>query len=210
MATRQDQVDRVVEQVVAPHALGHPHRVLPPLVPEHQVDVAQRQRRQRLLGLPVDHLAAQPRRLAREPSDRGQRDLQRDGFKAGDPPPAGDGARCGGQVRLGERGALEQRLGVVHQHKCRVGEAHAAPGPLQQRHAGLALEHGELLRHRRRGELERVGDRRDRPPLVQLAQEAEAAERQHREAMLLNERQKSESMLTLGCGRIDACALPGP
>ena len=86
----------------------------------------------------------------------------------------------GGQVGLGERGALEQRLGVLDQHERRIGQAHAAAGPLQQRHAGLALEHRELLRDGRRRELERVGDRGDRSALVELAQQAQAAQVEHR------------------------------
>ena len=45
--------------------------------------------------------------------------------------------------------------------------------------AGLALERGQLLRHRRGRELRRVGDRRDRPALVELAEEAHAAEVEH-------------------------------
>ena len=80
-----------------------------------------------------------------------------------------------GEVGLGERRALEQRVGVPDEHQRGVGQPHAAAGALEQRHAGLALEHRELLRDGRRRELQRVGDRGDRPALVQLAQQAQAA-----------------------------------
>ena len=81
---------------------------------------------------------------------------------------------------------VEQRLGVLDQHERRVGQAHAAAGALEQPHAGLALEHRELLRDGRRRELERVGDGGDRPALVQLAQQAEAVDVEHRAATLPN------------------------
>ena len=61
---------------------------------------------------------------------------------------------------------------------------HAAPWALEQAHAGLALEHRELLRDGRRREPQGVGDRGDRPALVQLAQQSQAAEVEHRAATL--------------------------
>ena len=89
-----------------------------------------------------------------------------------------------GEVGLGERGALEQRVGVIDEHQRRVGQPHAAAGPLEQGHARLALEQRELLRDRRRRELQRVGDRGDRPALLELAQQPQSAEIEHREAKL--------------------------
>jgi len=55
---------------------------------------------------------------------------------------------------------------VIDQHERHVGQAHAAAGAIEQTHAGLALARRELLRHRRRRELQRVGDRGDRAALV--------------------------------------------
>ena len=95
------------------------------------------------------------------------------------------------------------------EHQRRVGQAHAAPGALEQPHAGLALEHRELLGDGGRRELERVGDGGDRPALVQLAQQAQAAEVEHRAGTLLNQRQKSESLLTLGRGTMPAVRSSG-
>jgi hypothetical protein len=68
---------------------------------------------------------------------------------------------------------------VPYEHERGVGQPHAAAGALEQRDAGLALEHRELLGDRRRRELQRVGDRGDRSALAQLAQQAEAAEMEH-------------------------------
>lgn len=61
----------------------------------------------------------------------------------------------------------------------RVGEANASSRSLEQRHARLALEHRELLGDGRRRELERVRDSGNRPALVQLVQQAQAAEVKH-------------------------------
>ena len=56
-----------------------------------------------------------------------------------------------------------------------------------ERETGVTLlEHRELLRHGRRAPVHPVGDGRDRAPLVQLSQQPQAAEVEHREAMLLN------------------------
>ena len=52
------------------------------------------------------------------------------------------------QLRLGHRGALQQDRRVPGQDERRIGEPDAAAGPLQQRHARLALELRELLGHR--------------------------------------------------------------
>ena len=61
----------------------------------------------------------------------------------------------------------------------RVGQAHAAAGALEQRHARLALEDRQLLGDRGGRELQRVGDRGDRPAGGELAQQADAAEVEH-------------------------------
>ena len=42
-------------------------------------------------------------------------------------------------------GALEQHVGVLHQHQRRVGQPHPAAGALEQPHPGLALQHRQLL-----------------------------------------------------------------
>ena len=181
---RQDEMDGIAEELVALQPRRHPQRLVQPLVTEHEVDLAQRESGQRLLGLGLDQLAAQPRRIGRQRLHRRQGEPQRHGLKAGDPPAARDGAGSRGQIGLGERGARQQRLGVVDQHERRVGQPHAATGALEQLHAGLALEHRELLRDGRRRELERVGDCSDRLSFVQLAQEAQAVDVEHRAATL--------------------------
>ena len=70
--------------------------------------------------------------------------------------------------------------------RTRAGSVRRTPRPARSSsaHAGLALEHRELLRDGRRRELQGVGDRGDRPAIVQLAQQAQAAEIEHCEATL--------------------------
>jgi hypothetical protein len=175
----QDEVDRIAQQLMAHQAGGQPPGLVLPLVTQHEVDVAQRQRGQRILGLGLDHLAAQLRRVAAERVHRRQREAQRRGLEAGDAGAAGDGAGGRGQVGLGEGRALEQRIGVADQDEGGIGQAHAPPGALEQRYAGLALEDRELLGDGRRRELQGVRDRGDRPALAELAQQAEASEVEH-------------------------------
>ena len=160
---------------------GQRARLVLPLVAEHEVDVAERERGQRLLGLGLDQLAAQPRRVARERLHRRQR---RAAARPTGTPRCAPGRRrvpaAAARSASASAGALEQRVGVLDQHERGVGQPHAAAGALEQRHAGLALEHRELLGDGRRRELQRVGDRGDRAALVQLAQQAQAAEVEHR------------------------------
>jgi hypothetical protein len=73
----------------------------------------------------------------------------------------------------------EDGLGVADQDSAGRGKGHAPTGALEQRHAGLALEGGELLRHGGRGVRESVGDRRDRSPVRQFEQQPESAHVDH-------------------------------
>ena len=78
-------------------------------------------------------------------------------------PPSRDRAGSHGEVGLRDRRSLEQHLGVADEHECGVGQPRRGGRTFsQQRDAGLPLEHRELLRDRRRRELQRVGDRRPR------------------------------------------------
>ena len=165
---------------MAGEAGGQPQRLVLPLVAEHEVDVAERERGQRLLGLGLDQLAAQPRRLAPSARSPGSRACIATDWKAAIRARPVTVPAAAARSASARRGALEQRLGVLDQHERRVGQPHAAAGPLEQLHAGLALEHRELLRDGRGRELQRVGDGGDRPALVQFAQQPQAAELEHR------------------------------
>jgi hypothetical protein len=179
VAVRQDEADRIGAEVFAVHP-GRPRmRLVLPLVGQHEVDVAERERGQRLLGLGLDQLAPQRRGLAGERLHRRDGEPERDGLEGGDPAAPGDPAGGGRQLGLGELGPLEQRGRVTDEDERRVGEPDAASRRFEQRHAGLPLEHRELLGDSRRGELERFGHRCDRPSRVELVEEPEAAQIEH-------------------------------
>ena len=140
MTLGEEDVHRVVEEVEAGHAVRQPQRLVLPLVAQHDVHVPQRQGRQRLLGLRLDELAAQPRRALAQRLHCRQRQPDRHRLEARDPGAALN--RSGGrrQVGLGKRGPLQQRLRVLDEDERGVGEPHAAAGPLEQGHARLALQ----------------------------------------------------------------------
>ena len=93
MPDRQDEVDGVSQELVALHACRQRQWLVLPLVAEDDVDVADRQCGQRLLGLCLDELAAQPRRVAPKRGDRRQGEAQRRGLnlRPGDVTAAGCG-----------------------------------------------------------------------------------------------------------------------
>jgi drug/metabolite transporter (DMT)-like permease len=205
----QDEPDRVVPEVLAVDAGGSRERLVLPLVGEHEIDVSERERRQRLLGFGFDELAAEVGRVARELLHRRHGEVERDRLEGGDPPRAGDPARSRRQLGLGELGALEQRICVTYQDECGVGQPDASPGRLEQRHSRLALEHGELLGDGRRRELQCVGDRGDRAARVQLVQQAEPAKVEHSQATLPNSRYQPESLLRNVVGTIGTMSPTG-
>jgi hypothetical protein len=127
MAGREDEADGVVQEVVAAQPGRDAPRPVAPFVADDEIDVAERERGQRVLGLGLDELAAKPRRVAGQRLHRRQRDAQRDRLEAGDPRAPGHRARGRGEVRLGPRGALEQRARMCDEDERRVGQAHAAP-----------------------------------------------------------------------------------
>ena len=124
-----------------------------------------------------------------------------------DDPAHGAGGR-GRQVGLGALDAGEQRLGVGDEHERGIGEPQPAPRGLEQRRARLALQHAELLRHRRRAVRQRLRHRADRPAAVQLVQQAKPAEVEHRSTSSHGTVRK-RPLLSMGRGRMmRACAAP--
>jgi hypothetical protein len=119
----------VAVELVAVDA-GQPRvRLLLPLVGQHEVDAAEGELGQGVLGLGLHELATQARRLARERRHGRHGDAQRGGLEGGDAAAPDHACRAGGQLGLGQLGAVEQRPGVVDQHQRGVGETHAAAGP---------------------------------------------------------------------------------
>ena len=168
-----------MEEILAVDRDEARERLVLPLVADDQVDVADGQRRQRLLRLGLDQLAAEVRCVARERLHRGDGKVERGRLEGGDARPAGDTPRHRGELRLGTFRPLEQRVGVTDEDERRVGQADTAAGALEERDARLALEHRELLRDGGGGEAKRFGHGGDRPARLELAKQPEAVEVQH-------------------------------
>jgi hypothetical protein len=69
---------------------------------------------------------------------------------------------------------------VPQQHPPGVGQTPVAPGALEQRHAGLALEDRELLRHGRERVANGVSDGADGTADVELTQQPQSSKVEHR------------------------------
>ena len=195
MLGREHELHRLAPEVVALHAERAGEGLALPLVGQDEVEVAERQRRQRLLGLGFHELAAQLGRLERQALHRRHGEAERRRLERGDPGPAGHAPRRRGQLGLRQLRALEQGAGVADEDQRGVGEPHAAPGRLEQRHSRLALQHGELLGDGGGRELERVGHRGDRAAGVQLVEQPQPAQVEHSQVTLLHLPNEAELFL---------------
>ena len=166
-------------------------RLVLPLVGEHEVDVPERERGQRLLGLGLDELAAQVRRVARE------RPHRRDARAASRPTGtrrSGRGRRRCPRPPASSASASSARSSSASAWRTSTSAASVRRTPRPARSSsgtpGLALEHRELLGDGGRRELQRVGDGGDRAARVQLVQQAQPAEVEHSLGTLLIQRQE--------------------
>ena len=175
----QDQVHRVLEQVVVGDAVGPAILRLAGAEGDGEVDVARLQGRHRGLGLVHRHGELDTGMLLGEAGDRDGHDRRRRGLEGGHPEAApaepGDGLELG--LRLAELG--EDGVGVAHDGLAGVREADAAGTALDQRGAGLALERRDLLGDGGLGEGERLGRGGERAPGGDLAQHAHTADVEH-------------------------------
>ena len=112
--------------------------------------------------------------LERRHGERGRGGLER-GHAHG----AAHLAGLGGELGLDLLDAREQLAGALHERAAGVGQLEPPADLAEQLDAGLALELGELLRHRRRREGERLGRARDRALGGELAQHGQSARVQH-------------------------------
>ncbi len=99
--------------------------------------------------------------------------VRADAYRAAEPAPRGDESRVG---RL-QRG--EDDLGVPDQRHPGGGQGDPPTGPLQQRHAGLALQRGELLGHGGRRLGVRLGHGGDGAEVGKIPQQAQATDVKH-------------------------------
>ena len=118
--------------------------------------------------------------VACEPLEGGQHDVARGGLEGGYAHPAAHLPGVRRQLGLHLLHAREQLVAAFHERASRIGELEPAPDLHEQLGARLALELGELLGDRRRGEGECLGRAGDRAVGGEVAQDGEAAGVEHR------------------------------
>ncbi len=144
----EDEAHPLAQQPLAGQA-GRPRpRDAEVLLGDEDVERLEPQGGQRRLELGLDELDAQGGVGRRDGAQRGGDDPQRRGLERGDADRAADDAARRRQRGLGLLGPPQQRVGVLGEDPSRGGEAHAAPGRLEQRHPRLALQGGQALRDR--------------------------------------------------------------
>ena len=154
------------------------------LLRDHEVELAEPEQRDRVLGLELARVDLELRVRAREPADRGRQQRAVRAREGGGAQDAGDVRALARERGLGGLELAQHRLRARDELRPRGREAAGAAGALEQLHAGLALERGELLGDGRRRVAERVGGGGDRAAAGELAQDAEAADVEHAEAQL--------------------------
>lgn len=130
---------------MAVDAVGACARLMRPLVGEHEIEVAQGQRGERLLWFGLDQLTAQLRCGLSEYGQRRRGYLERHGLEGRDSCTTDRGPVDGSEISLGLLGSVEQHLCVTDQDKRRVGQPDASAGALEECDSGFALENGQLL-----------------------------------------------------------------
>ena len=84
------------------------------------------------------------------------------------------------EVGPGAGEQVDHRVGVVAERLAGAGEDDPARRTVEQRRAGLAFEHGQLLRDGRRGQAQRAGRAGDRAAPPDLAEQAQPADVEQR------------------------------
>ena len=155
-------------------------RVLGVLLSDHEIERAVPGLAQRRLGLVLHHLDPQGRKLLPQHAQHLGHDAEHGGLEHRHPDRARDlgVAAVQGGLRALESG--EQLFGLDHERsRCR-GQLEPPAGLAQQGDSGLALERRELLRHGRRGVAERFGDRCDGAASLQLPEQSQSFDLEHR------------------------------
>ena len=87
--------------------------------------------------------------------------------------------RAAASAAVAPSSAARTASACADEHRAGRGERDPPAGARQQRHAGLPFQGGELLRHRRRGVVVRLGDGGDRAAVGEVAQEPQPADVEH-------------------------------
>ena len=183
VALRDREHERVAAQLaLLERRVARARRVVV-LLRQHHVDVASRSAGSALLGLGLHELALQLGVARLERAERGDHERVRGGLEGRDPHAAGDRRRRS-LARSASAASSRAITASAWTTSRRPASVSCTPRPTRSisAHAGVALERRELLGDGGRRVGERLGDRRDRAPGGQLAQQPQAADVEHREA----------------------------
>jgi drug/metabolite transporter (DMT)-like permease len=150
----QRDIGHVVEQRRLGEAVRQRERRVRPVLGDHQVDVAARQQRHRFVRLHLVQRDLERRVRVVQAAHGLRRQAAGGGGERGDRELAGDRGAARVELGLGLRQHRQRPRGVRREQGGRVGEADAAPALLEQALADFLLEAGDLLRHRRRRDVE--------------------------------------------------------
>ena len=126
----------------------------------------------------------------------GSEQARQRGREAADPHLSARRGVLRGEVALELLQLREQRVGVAEQHVRRGREAHAAARGFEQRVADLAFERGQLLRDRRRREMQRIRGRGERAVVGHRSQRPQSSQVDH-EDDLTGQLHKVQSLLSV-------------
>ena len=147
-----------------------------------EVDLAELQGGQRVLRLELGEQDLGPRMAGGEGRHRPRYERCRRGGEGGQAHAAAHVAVAGGELGLGRLELGQHALGAPDEQPCGGGEGHAPSLALEQCHADLALEGGQMLGDGGGRVAERLGGGGDRAALGELAEHVEAADVEHCES----------------------------
>jgi hypothetical protein len=146
---------------------------------DRHVDPAGAQQLQRLGRMGVGQADLQARMPARQRGHRARHQGPDRGGEAGQAHPSRTQSYVGGELRVGGVDAADDLGRTVGQQQTRLGEADAAPDPLQQLRAGLGLEPAEVVGDRRLGVVQLPRGRGDRSVAGHGVDDAQPGDVQH-------------------------------
>jgi hypothetical protein len=184
VAAGQDDEERLLQEESQLHALFLREGYEVVLVEEGDVQLARLEPPQRDERIGFGHGHLDSRMPAAQKIDGGERDGRGGRRERGEP----DRARPGlvgerAQLVLGLRDAGEDVVGARDESKAGLCEANTARAAVQQKHAHLSLELGELLRNRRGRKRQRLCRRGDGAPAVDLTEQAQPADVEHKRSL---------------------------
>ncbi|GAA3372803.1 hypothetical protein GCM10020367_29800 [Streptomyces sannanensis] len=178
----QGETQRVVAQLLLLQTVRPRVGIARVLLGDDQVEVAGEQPGEGRLRLQLRDVDPQTGMRFTQQGQRSGDQGEGGGLEGGHAEGAGEVGEGGVDLGLGAFQSLEDRLGVGDEYLGLLGQPHPAPDRLQQPDADLRLQLGELLGDRGRAVREGGGDGRERAPVLELTQQTQPVQIEHRAA----------------------------